>query len=89
MAVLTETQRFKVWGALMREWQALGQPPTVVKGDIRAAVDATDDWIETNQANFNAALPDPFRSNMSLEQKTLLFCFVALKRAGLLVRREE
>ena len=86
---LTEAQRFKTWGALMREWQALGQPPTVVKADMRAAVDAIDDWIEANQAAVNAAYPQPFRANMTVQHKTLLFCYVAIKRAGLIVPREE
>ena len=51
---------------------------------VRAAADATNTWIDDNQASFNAALPEPFKSTATLEQKTLLFCYVAMKRAGLL-----
>lgn len=50
--------------------------------DLLAAADAVDSWTETNQGSYNAALPDPFKSTASLEQKTLLLCFIALKRAG-------
>lgn len=51
--------------------------------ELRAAIDATDDWIDLNAGSFNAALPDPFKSVASAQQKTLLFCYVALKRAGI------
>lgn len=51
---------------------------------IKAAVDATDTWIDTNQASFNTALPEPFKTTADLSQKTLLFCYVAMKRAGIL-----
>ncbi len=29
------------------------------KADLRSAVDATDVWIENNQASYNNALPEP------------------------------
>lgn len=50
---------------------------------LKAAVDATDDWIDTNAGSYNSALPAFFRSTATLEQKTLLFCYVALRRAGI------
>lgn len=59
------------------------------KGDLRAAVDATDTWIDSNQASFNSALPAAFRTNASLAQKTLLFCYVAMRRAGILRAEED
>jgi len=55
----------------------------MIKGDIKSAVDATDAWIEANQANYNAALPDAFRNNATQQQKTLLFCAVALARVSI------
>jgi hypothetical protein len=57
---------------------------SVTKTQLRAAVDATDQWIEDNQAAYNTALPVAFRNAATLGQKTLLFCFVAMRRAGLL-----
>jgi hypothetical protein len=50
----------------------------------RAAADATDTWITDNQTSFNTALPEPFKSTATSAQKTLLFCYVAMKRAGLI-----
>lgn len=86
MAVLADEDRRRVWGHLMRT--GLGST-ALVKADIRAAVDATDTWIEANQAAFNTALPQPFRSSATLTQKTLLFCFVAMRRAGVLHTAED
>jgi hypothetical protein len=50
---------------------------------VREAAQAADEWIADNQFNFNLALPLEFRNGATLEQKTLVFAFVALRRAGL------
>lgn len=78
---LDATNRFQVWAQSMRE-SALGSVPGITKQDLRAAVDAADDWIEANAASYNSALPQPFRGNANLAQKTLLLCWVAMRRAG-------
>lgn len=89
MTVLADEDRRRVWAHLMRSWTStLGSIP-VTKIDLRAAVDATDTWIDTNQAAFNAALPQPFRGAATTPQKTLLFCYVAMRRAGLLHALED
>lgn len=84
---LDVTGRTRVWAHAMRNW--VGSLTGVTKADLRAAVDATDDWIDANQASFNTALPQPFRSNANLTQKTLLFCYVAMRRANLLRAEED
>lgn len=71
----------------MRNWP--GSLTGVSKTELRAAIDATDDWIETNQASFNTALPQPFRGAATTPQKTFLFCYVAMRRAGLLRAEED
>lgn len=86
MAVLSDTDRWRVCAQLMRS--AIG-PLSVTKADLRAAVDATDSWIDSNQASFNTALPAAFKNSASLTQKTLLFCYVAMRRAGLLRVEED
>jgi hypothetical protein len=83
---LDSTGRSRVWAHLMRA--APGGWP-VTKPELRAAVDATDDWIEANQTSFNQALPQPFRGSASLIQKTMLFAYVAFRRAGLLRVTED
>ena len=80
MAILDNTARQEIRDAFMRR-RNVG---AVTKPDLIAAINATDDWIDGAQASFNAALPEPFKSATAIEQKTLLFCYVSLKRAGLL-----
>lgn len=86
MAPLNETDRDRIWRHFMRENEDLS---AFRKSDLRAAVDATDSWIEANQAAYNGALPAAFRSAANLDQKTNLFCWVAMRRAGLLPVAED
>jgi hypothetical protein len=78
---LDETGRFRVFAQAMRDWP--GSLTGVTKVQFRDAVNATDDWIDSNQTSFNNALPLPFRTSANLVQKTFLFCYVAMRRAGL------
>jgi hypothetical protein len=70
------------WWSVQREALA-----GISKTELRTAVDATDAWIEANQASFNSALPVAFRSNATLAQKTLLLCAVAVMRVSLPLAR--
>ena len=79
MAVLTDQQRFDVWAEFMRRRLC---PGSISKADLRAAVNAVDDWVEANAAAFNTALPQPFRGAATAEQKAALLSYVALKRFG-------
>lgn len=44
--------------------------------DLRAAVNASDDWAVANAQSFNAALPLPARTVMTTKQKTLMLSLV-------------
>lgn len=83
MAVLPDADRARIARAVMRG-AVLQIPgiPNVTKPDLRAAINATDDWIDSNQAAFNTALPTAFKNNATTAQKTLLFCAVALMRVS-------
>lgn len=82
MAVLSEADRERTYKGVLR-WLASNSPvPVVTKADIRAAIDATDTWIDTNGAAFNTALLAAFRNNATLAQKTVLFCAVAAMRVS-------
>ena len=87
MAVLSDTERQRIAAHLMRG--VLGNVPTCLKADLRLAVDATDAWVDANSAAFNLTLPVVFRANATSQQKTLLFCLVAMRRAGLLRVQED
>ncbi len=83
MAVLSDENREKVWRGLMRYWSVFREHlGDFTKADLRAAVNATDQWQEDNQTSFNGALPELFKSEATLAQKTLLFCAVALARVS-------
>ena len=80
MADLTTQQRGEIHAFLCRRF---GYGGGVAKADLQAAIDATDSWIDSNAASFNTALPDPAKSVLTTAQKTIVFCYVALKRAGI------
>lgn len=77
MAVLTDQQRAEVMAEFMV--QAKG-PHTILKPDVRAAVDALDSWYDANAAAANQALPQPARGQMSLTDKALLSNLIVNKR---------
>lgn len=89
MAVMDTTNRFRTFAQAMRDWPTNVGLPNVTKADLRAAVDATDTWIDSNTSSYNSALPQPFRTAATLPQKTFLFCYVAMRRAGRLRAQED
>ena len=66
MALLTEQQRADVTAAFMQ--QAAG-PLSLLKMDIRAAIDALDAWYDANAASANAAVPQPARGALTSQIK--------------------
>jgi len=87
MAVLPDLDRARTTNQWMRD--SATTLAVCTKTDLRNALNATDQWIEDNQSSFNTALPVTFRNNATQAQKTLLFCYVALRRAGLLHAEED
>lgn len=83
MADLSDADRQRIWRGLMRWWSNLRQAMALNKSDLKAAVDATDTWIDDNQTAYNNALPEAARTNLDQAQKTLLFCAVALARVDI------
>lgn len=81
MATLSTAERSQISAALQRWWSNLRESCGFTKPDLLAAIDATDAWIDANAAVYNAALPQPFRGSATPLQKTLLFCYVAIRRA--------
>lgn len=81
MAALTNANRKALWAQFMEQASAEREPLAgMEKADLRAAVDAIDDWIEANAASFNRALPQPARSALTVSQKLRLFMEVARRR---------
>ena len=77
MAVLSNADRVDVTA----EWQRENNiTVTITKNDLRAAVNAIDDWVDTNAAAFNSALPLAARNNLTARQKAWLLFFVVRRR---------
>lgn len=58
------------------------QSLTANKPDLIGLVSAIDEWCDTNQASFNAAIPQPFRASMTPVQKAALLAIVAVRRVS-------
>lgn len=86
MAELPEQDRERTWRWFMRHNV---DPCGFTKADLRAAINACDTWIDANAASFNTSLPQPFRGQATAAQKTLLLCWVAMRRAGILRVEED
>jgi hypothetical protein len=86
MAAMGESDRARCAAQFARDNT---EPTSITKADLRAALNAADDWIEANAAAYNSALPQPARSALSSTQKTLLFVYVAMRRRGLLHAEED
>lgn len=83
MTVLANAQRQKITNGVMRYWSRFREPTTgITKHDLKEAIDATDSWINSNAASFDNALPAAIKTNLTAEQKTLLFCSVAAFRVS-------
>lgn len=97
MAKLDATNRQRIAFAMMRRIKNFDLsivagglfPNTLEKPDLVAAINAIDDWTDAATASFVAALPQPFKSASTADQKTVIFVYVLLRRAGLLKVAED
>lgn len=80
MAVLTDQQRFDAWAEFMQEISMAREGIAVTKQDLRAALNAADQWVSDNAASFNTAIPQPARGALTAGQKARLLMFVVQKR---------
>lgn len=54
---------------------------SVTRADIKAAIDGLDNYIDTNGAGINSAIPQPARAQLSTRQKALLLAYVCIRRS--------
>lgn len=81
MAVLDEANRVAVWESHMRDPDLCAETfGTMSKTDLRAAVDALDDYLETNKTAINNALPAAAKAGMTTKQKAKLLMWVVRQR---------
>lgn len=81
MAVLSDPDRLAVWAEFQRVLENInGTASGVSKADLRAAVNAIDQWNEDNQSSFNLAIPQPARSALTAKQKAALQMAIVARR---------
>lgn len=83
MAVLSDPDRALVNSRLMNDLSLVREACSLTKTQLRAAVDAADDWANTNAAAFNAALPAAAQAGLTASQKARLLMAVVIRRFGL------
>ncbi len=77
MTVLSDQARQETWARWMQDNE---EETPFLKAELRAAVDAIDEWVNDNAAAMNLALPQPFRGDASVEQKAMVLTYVVAKR---------
>ncbi len=81
MAELSSTERKALWASLMSE---LSNSRAVLAGlnknDLRAAVDALDDGLDSVVTTVNSLIPEPAKSGLTARQKLRLFLTILSAR---------
>jgi len=83
MATLSTEDRQKITRGLMSYWSSIWEVTDISMQDLQLAINATDNWIEAEQSEFNLSLPPAAQSGLTVAQKTLMFCAVALARVSI------
>ena len=76
MAVLTNDDRASIWAKYMSDISSRREGVGVSKPDLRAAINAVDQWVEDNKGSFNTAIPLPARTALTAAQKAELLMYV-------------
>lgn len=80
MAVLADGDRAALWAEFMQLASNNRDALPLTKADLRAAVNGLDDFLNTNAAAINSAIPQPARAALSTAQKALLLQYVVARR---------
>lgn len=80
MAVMNDANRIAVWTKYMQDISAIGEACAITKVQLRAAIDAADQWVSDNASSFNSALPTAARNNLTAAQKSRLLRCVLMRR---------
>lgn len=80
MAVLSDPERLALWAEFMRSTENVIATGALTKTDLRAAINAVDQWSDDNASAFNLAIPQPARGAMSSKQKAALLVYVTKRR---------
>ena len=81
MAVLISADRKDLSTKIQRDLSKKRRGLALTKSELRAAINAVDQWINDNRAALNAALPVAARNNLTAAHKADLLTYVAGKRS--------
>ncbi len=80
MAVLGDNDRVTMVQKFAQDMSGTRTAVSIVKADMRAAVNAIDDWVQANASAFNTAIPQPARGALTTQQKAKLLWYVVQRR---------
>jgi hypothetical protein len=81
MAVMSAADRAAATATFMQDKSNLRELLAgVTKAQLRAAIDAVDQWAEDNTASFNTAIPLPARTALTTQQKAEILLIVIRRR---------
>lgn len=81
MAVLSNAAREEIFTALAKELSRTRTSISLVKDELRAAINAADAWADANATSFNAAIPQPARGALTASGKARLLRAVIKRRS--------
>jgi len=81
VAVLSNAAREEIFTALAKELSRTRTSISLVKDELRAAINAADAWADTNAISFNAAIPQPARGALTASDKARLLRAVIKRRS--------
>ena len=78
--MLSNDDRREIWARFQQDESLLHAEIGIDKSDLRAAVDAIDEWVGANKQSFNQAIPQPARGILSARQKARMFMQIVRRR---------
>ena len=80
MTALPDLNREAVRSRLAQQWSRDFSEIAITKADLRAAVNAIDDYFNTNAATINQVLPEAARTGLTQGQKAYLLTTILEER---------
>lgn len=80
MAALSDSDRAGLLKAFGADVSQARTALNLSRAELRAAINSIDDWIDSNAASFNAAIPQPARGALTGQQKADLLLRVVRRR---------
>lgn len=80
MAIMGAADRLICYQNTIAEIMRLGDSIGLTKDEIKAAVNAADQWVSDNEGSYNTALPLPARTTLTAPQKAYLLSKVLERR---------